>query len=139
VIPVLICIVVGIIFALILSMSERRIYQQLIVSLECERDAARDEAQAFRGILIPKLAKVEGAAGEPRAAAIPPELPLQRTAFSAASPIPAKPVNPLLNKRIPFRLRFKMAAKANNMKQKQTDALASALAQIKPAQEKSNA
>ena len=88
------------------------IYEQMVALLEKDREAARAESKVFRGLLFPGVAKIEMSADSRGQAAPPPS---------------AAPVNPMLNRRVPFRLRWKQAVKLSNTKQMKTDALASAL------------
>jgi hypothetical protein len=112
--------------------------QQILALLESERDVAKQEAKVYRNLLFPVMAKVdnEGRSGstlEPVAAQVP------RPVGAGSGKANPQPQNPFFNRRIPFKLRFKLAAKALNSKQQRTDALASALEQQKPSGEKTNA
>ena len=45
---------------------QRAGYEQLIQSLEAERDHARHEAEVWRGMMIPRFKQAEAVSGEPR-------------------------------------------------------------------------
>jgi hypothetical protein len=122
--------------------SERTVYDQIIRMLERDRDAARNEAKVFRNLLFPVMARAEGAASEPT----PNPQPGPASSRSAAPSKPATPqppsqpktVDEIFRMRIPYRDKFKLLMRLNNSKQQKHDALASALAQQKPAQEKTH-
>lgn len=93
---------------------QREVYEQLVRTLENDRDAARSEAKVFRGLLFPVLNRVD-------APAALLEQPDERS-----------PAKRQVRSHIPFRLRFDQIRKVMNTRQQSTDALAAALAKQKP-------
>lgn len=127
---------VGIGFSLVIlvsdyfsSVRQREIYESLISLLEKDRDYHKNEAKVFRGLLFPVLVKADISG-----AAAPTSLADQSRPGQGvkAADSPSVAPNPLTNRRIPFRIRFKQGAKLFNSKQVGTDALAGALSQQKP-------
>lgn len=120
--------------------SQRETYAQMIEILTTDREAARHEASVFRRLVLPSFDKVENAAsGVANNPVLGGGSPI--AAPAGATPKAVPPVNPLRNRRTPFRIRFKQAAKLMNTGQRKTDALASALSQQKtqkPLEEKQN-
>jgi hypothetical protein len=123
-------------------------HEREIKQLIHERDQARAEAAVFRRLVIPNFARAEaiGAGLNSAVAAHPsptsdtpartPESGVQPISASAA---PSKKPNPLLNTRIPWRKRFKIATAQNNSEQQHTNTLAAALlAAAKAKKEQSN-
>ena len=109
------------------SENVRRADERLIATLETDRDAARNEAKVFRGLLIPNFARVDTVT---RAAEI------KAAADNAKPGSIARDPN---RRRVPFRKLFNLARQESNQKQIRTDALASALEQVKvPTGEKDN-
>jgi hypothetical protein len=121
-----------------------RRYEQIIKLLEAERDAARNEAKVFRNLSFPAIARAEGAAAEPPAHATPATTPGPRSAAPSRPAIAAvantapKTLDEVFASRLRYRDKFKMVMKLTNSKQQKTNALASALSQQKPVQEKPN-
>lgn len=95
--------------------------------LTADRDSARNEAKVYRGALFPGITKIEA------------EAPAKTATVAVAAQCDMT-ITPLrqVNRRRPFRIRFKENTARTNTPQKRTDALASALEKI-PVQEKSNA
>lgn len=85
-------------------------------------DRERAECKVYRNLLFPVLSRVDQA--EPIKELIP------RTIEKIAP-------KPVLDRRVPFRIRFKQGMAKLNTKQRNTDALAAALAK-QPSQEKTN-
>lgn len=94
-------------------------YEQIIRILAADRDKIREECTVYRNLLFPVLGRVEGATEasrvEPRATT--------RPAQAAVAPS----AQALLNRRTPFRIRFKQAVTQFNTPQKSHDALVKAL------------
>lgn len=117
------------------ALSERsRRYEQIITLLERDRDAAKSEAKLYRNLLMPALARAEGAS-EPKPAAVAPNK-VAAPSKPASKPPEPKSVDDIWAMRIPYREKFKLLMRLTNSKQRRTDALASALEQQKPIQEK---
>ena len=94
---------------------QREVYEQLVRTLENDRDAARNESKVFRGLLFPVLNRAEVATeGAPK---VPGE--------STSSPRRVR-------SRMPFRTQFNLARKFMNTPQQKTDTLAAALEKQKP-------
>lgn len=125
---------------------QQRYDSALIEMLTSDRDAARHEATVLRGILCPVLSRRpnEVSQGEPA-----PKTAAAGTAHSAgrgASPLAQAQVEAQSPARTgrrfrrgiptPFRTLFNTARANSNTPQKRTDALAAALSQQKPVQEK---
>lgn len=121
---------------------QRETYGQIVEILTRDRDAAKHEASVFRRIVLPAFDKVGSAvSGVAVSAVLGGGSVVGAAAPAGATPKAAQPANPLLNRRTPFRIRFKQAAKMLNTGQRKTDALASALANQKvpqPSEEKQN-
>lgn len=119
-----------------------RRYEQLIRILENDRDAARAESKTYRNLLFPLMAKTEAAHEAPNGAnAAPASEPVKVGKLPAAPPVPPEPktVDDIWKMRIPYRQKFKLLLKLNNTKQRNHDALVSALESQKPVpQEKEN-
>jgi hypothetical protein len=125
-----------------------RRYEQIVRILMADRDAARTEARVFRNLLAPAIARAENPQPAKGDWFSPDTLDLlnRNVAGMAAAAGKKERIgtqgdatpNPLANRRVPFRIRFKQAMKATNTKQQKTDALASALENQKPSQEKVN-
>lgn len=139
----------GLLFGLLLAVllvgwysfeRQKETYGQLVAILARDRDEAKAELTAFRKVLFPGLARFD-VKSEPHIdvpAAQPTPLAAGKTAgTSTKAPLTG---NPLMNKRVPFRVRFNSARKLFNTGQRNTDALASALQQQKhkPLEEKAN-
>jgi hypothetical protein len=102
------------------------VYEQLLRVLENDRDAARNEAKVFRGLLFPVLNKVEAVSEDAAKRSSQPSGE-GRNSGSVASSQTAS-VSPRRRPRfIPSRVWFNMLRKNTNTPQKKTDALASAL------------
>lgn len=113
---------------------QSKIYGQMVGILERDRAEARKEAQAFRNLMFPALGKVER--GEMSAEISPPQNADRGSRIAAAPP----PMNPLQNKRIPFRVRFKKGVQMFDTKGTVRAAMTQAVQkQIDAIQEKKNA
>lgn len=154
---VLSAIVCGLVFEISRERSLRlqaRRYEETIRILTEDRDAAREEARIFRGIICPTMNRKEGQPGPelPKPGQLTNweqfKIPTPTKAKTETLPPAKKPavaqsfycgrnVKPA-GQRLPFRILFNQARQAMNSKQKKTDALASALSQVKTPQEKSN-
>lgn len=90
-------------------------------------DRERAECKVYRNLLFPVLAKAQ------------PTLSTEHTVAAQLEKYPNKQAfdRPVLDKRTPFRIRFKQGMAKLNTKQRNTDALAAALAK-QPSQEKTN-
>ena len=104
---------------------QKAVYEQLVRVLENDRDAARQEARVFRGLVLPSFSRVEASEGAPEAGES------QRTAVSQKKPAQAtqsfyRPA------RLPFRKLFNMERRKTNTPQQKTDALATALQKAQP-------
>jgi hypothetical protein len=112
--------------------NQAKLYLRITELMERDRQEAKAEAKIFRSLVLPGLAKLEstnsGAPGISTALSVPRPDSGAKTADPSAS---LPPKSSLFNRRIPFRIRFKDAVKANNDPQKRTDALAQALIQQK--------
>lgn len=124
---------------------QAQVYRQLVGILEQQRDEARHEAKVFRRLVLPVYDKAESslASTNVNSAAITSPQPVGGVLSVAASPLAensvhsSPPQNPLLDRRVPFRIRFKQMSRATNTKQKATDTLATALASQKTQDAKS--
>jgi len=108
-------------------------YEQLIAILERSREEARHEAEVFRRLVLPVYDRAEKVS---LAASSSP----QPLGGKVATPTPAEPArssHSIVDRRIPWRIRFKQAVRWTNTKQKATDTLAAALRTQKPAQKPS--
>ncbi len=112
---------------------QRQVYEHLFAVLERDRDEARQEAKVFRRLVLPVFDKAEQSV----VSAAPASPPQQETAGATEGRAGANhsspaALHPLLNRRTPFRLRFKSAARMLNTKQKKIDALAASLGEQNP-------
>ena len=109
--------------------SQAKLHGQLADLMERDRQEAKAEAKVFRSLVLPGLAKLENAASNLGPATAPTALKASRPdpGANVVNPSPSPLGNPLLNRRVPWRIRFKQAVKDNNDPQKHTDALAAAL------------
>lgn len=128
---------------------QRDVYERMIRQLEHDRDQARSEAQVFRRLVIPNFARAEALTS---AAAAPPRpTPTSEAGARAAadtkgqqlpSPGAAAPSNrtgnPAMNRRIPFRQRFKMLTAQHNTPQQKTNTLADAILAAAKKKEQAN-
>jgi hypothetical protein len=108
------------------------VYEQLVRTVETQRDHAIAEMKVFRGLLFPVINRAAEAASEGavREAATHPPTPLVQPSKLAA-PAPSHSASPLMSRRLPFRMRFNQARKQTNTPQIKHDALADALAKQK--------
>lgn len=102
---------------------QAQIYAQLVGILEADRDHARKEAQVFRGLLFPALGKIERNEVSVEAPATPAQ-PADAGSRPQSAP---RSSNPLLNKRTPFKIRFKKGLAMLNTKQQGRNELTAAI------------
>lgn len=110
---------------------QREVYEQLVRTLENDRDAARQESKVFRGLLFPVINRAEAAsegaaAFSPGASSTPGRRAPKAAPLEVAAP---KTVEEIWRLRVPYREKFKLLRQLSNSKQQRTDALASALKQ----------
>jgi hypothetical protein len=123
---------------------QRATYAQMFELLERERDAARHEAAVFRRLVLPVYDRAEKSISVGESPTGSPAVGGARVATPATSAhlppgVSPKPSEVRLDRRIPFRIRWKHQAAAVNTKQKNTNTLAEALSAQKPAGEKAHA
>lgn len=106
---------------------QRHVYEQLIQILERQCGEARHEAKVFRRLVLPVFDKAENSISVNAPPPTEKEAPVCATERGVAAPNPSA-ATPLMNRRTPFRIRWKQMAAAANTKQKNTDTLASAIA-----------
>lgn len=128
---------------------QRDVYERMIRQLEHDRDQARTESQVFRRLVIPNFARAEALTS---AAAAPPNPPPTseagaraavdqkgRPADNSSAAAPSNRTgNPAMNRRIPFRQRFKMLTAQHNTPQQKTNTLADAILAAAKKKEQSN-
>jgi hypothetical protein len=93
--------------------SQREAHEEVVQFLTEELCEARKQARAYLGILCPSTLKPEGAQPVP---VVPAQAPA----------VVSRPA--VLNRRMPFKLRFKQNMKETNTKQGRIDVIAAALA-----------
>lgn len=108
---------------------QREGYVLLVEHIKAERDAAKHEAQVFRRLVLPVYDRAEASgAGSSPVVQPQPETPASPARSSKVEPVAgSQPGQSLLNRRVPWRIRFKSQVAATNTKQKSTDALAAAI------------
>lgn len=94
---------------------QREVFEQLVQTLEHERDEARNEAKVFRGLLFPAIARKNE----------------DQAPKKVDAPIRAGGVPP--RGRMPFRKYFNLVREQTNKKQLATDALAAAITEAQEA------
>jgi cytochrome c-type biogenesis protein CcmH/NrfG len=117
--------------AIVTVQLQRRVYEQLIATVEAERDKAVTDAKVYQRLLFPVLNRVEAGLGDANET--------QQKRFSgegqigsaSASSNPAPQNHALGRRNVPFRKLFNEIRRAGNSSQQKTDALASALAKQK--------
>lgn len=94
---------------------QREVFEQLVRSLEHERDEARNEAKVFRGLLFPAIARKSDDQAPAKVAA------------------PTRADGAVARGRMPFRKYFNLVREQTNKKQLATDALAAAITEAQAA------
>lgn len=124
---------------------QRDVYERMIRQLEHDRDQARTEAQVFRRLVIPNFARAEALTSTAAAPTSPTSAGPARAVDTKGQSAPngtAAPSNrignPAMNRRIPFRQRFKMLTAQHNTPQQKTNTLADAILAAAKKKEASN-
>jgi len=128
-----ICLLIGILLGVlavgwVAIERQREVYEQLVASVEAERDKAVNESKVYQRLLFPVLNRVE--AGLKDANDPTPNKSLGEGligAASASSSPAAQLKRPVRRRRMPFRFLFNEIRRASNTPQQKVDALANAL------------
>ena len=121
---------------------QRQVYEQLVATVEAERDKVAMEAKVYQRLLFPVLNRAEAGLGEAN------DTTQKRfsgegqigSASASSNPAQKNSVKRTVRRRnVPFRMLFNELRRAANTSQQKTDALATALSQQKvPTQEKTH-